>query len=182
MGDSVLLLDSGKSLFKGKNKKTNIPLIQARGIAKAYMVMGYDAVAISASDIENGEDFLEETLNEGFPWVSANLVDKNGEPVSKPYVIKTINSLKVAIIGLTETLSPSSKFSILDYAKPLTGLLKQLTSESESDIIILLSNRKRCSKYRSTPKEYPKQPPQLCSVFKRGSLERRFQAQQETGG
>ena len=138
MGDSVLLLDSGKSLFKGKNKKTNIPLIQARGIAKAYMVMGYDAVAISASDIENGEDFLEETLNEGFPWVSANLVDKNGEPVSKPYVIKTINSLKVAIIGLTETLSPSSKFSILDYAKPLTGLLKQLTSES--DIIILLSN------------------------------------------
>jgi len=100
--------------------------------------MGYDAVAISASDIEIGEEFLEDTLNEGFPWISANLVDENGEPVSKPYVFKTINSLKVAIIGLTETMSPSSKYSTLDYAKQLTRLLKQLTSES--DIIILLSN------------------------------------------
>ncbi len=100
--------------------------------------MGYDAVAISASDIEIGEEFLEDTLNEGFPWISANLVDENGEPVSTPYVIKTINSLKVAIIGLTETMSPSSKYSTLDYAKPLTRLRKQLTAQS--DIIILLSN------------------------------------------
>lgn len=115
-----------------------MPLIQARGIAKAYMVMGYDAVAISASDIKNGEEFLEETLNEGFPWVSANLVDMNGEPVSKPYVIKKINSLNIAIIGLTEPINSSSKYSTLDYAKPLTGVLKQLTSKS--DIIILLSN------------------------------------------
>lgn len=100
--------------------------------------MGYEAVSISASDIDNSTDFLEETLNEGFPWVSANLVDKQGKPVSKPYIIKTINSLKVAIIGLTETIRPSSKYSTLDYAKPLTIQLKQLTAES--DVIILLSN------------------------------------------
>ncbi len=100
--------------------------------------MGYDAVAVSANDIDSGEDFLEETLNDGFPWISANLVDENGKPVSKPYVIKTINSLKVAIIGLTEPISPSSKYSTLDYLNPLTILLKQLTTES--DIIILLSN------------------------------------------
>ena len=100
--------------------------------------MGYDAVAISASDIDNGGDFFDETLNDGFPWVSANLVDEQDEPVCKPYIIKTINSLKVAIIGLTETIRPSRKYSTIDYIDPLTTLLKQLTPES--DIIILLSN------------------------------------------
>lgn len=134
----MLLVDSGKSLFKGKNNKKLLPLIKARGIAQAYMVMGYDAVAVSANDIDSDEDFLEATLNDGFPWISANLVDKTGEPVAKSYALKTINSLRVAIIGLTETIRPSSKYSTIDYSNPLTTLLKQLTAES--DIILLLSN------------------------------------------
>lgn len=138
IGNSLLLLDSGKSLFKGKNNINRLPLIKARGIAKAYMVMGYDAVAVSASDIENDEEFLEDTLNDGFPWISANLVDKNGKSVTKAYLLKTINSLRIAIIGLTEKLAPSSIYSTLDYSNSLTILLKQLTTEA--DIIILLSN------------------------------------------
>lgn len=137
-GDSILVLDSGKSLFKGKSHKKKSSLIQARGIAKAYMLMDYDAVAVSASDILNGELFLEETLDDGFPWISANLINKDGQPVTKSHVLKTINSLKIAIIGLTDKVGSPSKYSTIEYQTPLATLLKELTSQS--DMIVLLSN------------------------------------------
>ena len=134
----MLLLDSGKSLFKTHNSKKLSSLIQARGIAKAYMLMEYDAVALSASDIMHGDLFLEETLQDSFPWISANVVDQTGQPVTKSYILKTINSLKIAIIGLTDTLPTDSQYSTIEYNSVLTTLLKQLTAESE--MIIVLSN------------------------------------------
>jgi len=102
------------------------------------MLMGYDAVALSASDLMHGDLFLEETLQDGFPWISANVVDQTGQPVTKSYILKTINSLKIAIIGLTDTLPTNSQYSTIEYTSALTTLLKQLTAESE--MIIVLSN------------------------------------------
>lgn len=100
--------------------------------------MGYDAVSLSASDLMYGDLFLKETLQSGFPWISANVVDKTGQPLTKSYILKTINSLKIAIIGLTDTLPADSQYSTIEYTLALTTLLKQLTAES--DIIILLSS------------------------------------------
>lgn len=128
-------------MFKGRNDKNQASLIKARGITEAYMLMGYDAVAISASDLDNDKNFLKESLKAGFPWISANLIDTKGKPVAAPYVLKTISSLKVAIIGLTDTPRASSRYKTLKYLDPLTPLVKKLTSEA--DIIILLSNLHR---------------------------------------
>lgn len=136
---AVLLLDAGKSLFKGgNNNNQQASLVIAQGIAEAYMAMGYDAVAISASDVDAGTSFLDQTTNDGFPWISANLVDENGLPVAPSHVIKTVNSLKIAIIGLTDNLLSQSKYSIIEYQTPLTTLLKKITPHCE--MIILLSN------------------------------------------
>ena len=154
----MLVLDSGKSLFKGNNNNKQIPIIQARGIAKAYILMGYDAIALSASDVMNGELFIKETLNDGFPWISANVVDNKGQPITKPYIIKTINSIKIAIIGLTDTILVAGQYSTIDYTSPLTTLLSQLTAES--DMIILLSNLQT-----NVNQEIAKQFPEIDIIF-----------------
>lgn len=135
----MLLLDTGKSLFKGKTHNNQEPqLTKAQDIAKAYMLMGYDAVAISGGDVNAGSLFLKQTLEIGFPWLSANLVDNNGEAVAPSHLIKTVNSLKIGIIGLTDDITFSDKYSLIDYQPALTDLLKEL--EADSDMIILLSN------------------------------------------
>lgn len=137
----MLLVDSGKSLFKEHNNKNQASLIKAQGIAEAYMLMDYDAVAISASDLDNDETFFKESLNSGFPWISANLLNKSNQLLTEPYVLKTVNSLKIAIIGLTDPPRASSNYKTIEYLEPLTTLTKQLASET--DIIILLSNLRR---------------------------------------
>lgn len=135
----VLLVDAGKSLFTGKtHNNQQAQLAKAQDIAKAYMLMGYNAVAISAADVNAGSLFLDQTLKKGFPWLSANLVDKNGTPVAPSHLIKTVHSLKIGIIGLTDDITPSNNYSLIDYQPALKNLLKEL--ESESDMIVLLSN------------------------------------------
>ena len=120
--------------------------------------MGYDAIALSASDVMNGELFIKETLNDGFPWISANVVDNKGQPITKPYIIKTINSIKIAIIGLTDTILVAGQYSTIDYTSPLTTLLSQLTAES--DMIILLSNLQT-----NVNQEIAKQFPEIDIIF-----------------
>lgn len=102
------------------------------------MLMGYDAVAISAGDVQAGSLFLEQTLEDGFPWLSANLVDKNGAPVAPSHLIKTVNSLKIGIIGLTDAVSFSEKYSHIEYQPALTNVLNDI--KAQCDMIVLLSN------------------------------------------
>jgi 2',3'-cyclic-nucleotide 2'-phosphodiesterase (5'-nucleotidase family) len=135
----LLLLDAGKSLFKGSNNNNRHPqLVKGMGIAKAYMKMGYDAVALSSSDVMAGQLFLEQTFQEGLPWVSANLVDKNGVLVAQSHLIKTVDSIKIGIIGLTDELAVHEEYSTIDYQTALENVLQPI--DGQCDMIILLSN------------------------------------------
>lgn len=76
-------------------------------MALAMNLVGYDAAALGNHEYNYGLDTLrtwEEQLN--FPLLSANSVDWNtGQPVFKPYIIKTIKpkgekAIKVGILGL----------------------------------------------------------------------------------
>ncbi|PHR28295.1 MAG: hypothetical protein COA36_06900 [Desulfotalea sp.] len=134
---SLLLLDAGKSFFK-KNNHTQPQLTTALGIANAYISMGYDAVAVSANDMKGDGLFFAQTLQDGLPWLSANLVDNTGATVAPTHLIKTVSSLKIALIGLTDTISKKNKYSTINYKSALTPLLREI--DSQCDIIILLSN------------------------------------------
>lgn len=134
---SLLLLDAGKSFFK-KNNHTQPQLTTALGIANAYISMGYDAVAVSANDMKGDGLFFAQTLQDGLPWLSANLVDNTGATVAPTHLIKTVGSLKIALIGLTDTISKKNKYSTINYKSALTPLLREI--DSQCDIIILLSN------------------------------------------
>jgi 2',3'-cyclic-nucleotide 2'-phosphodiesterase/3'-nucleotidase len=76
-------------------------------MALAMNLVGYDAAALGNHEYNYGLDTLrtwEEQLN--FPLLSANSVDwHTGQPVFKPYIIKTIKpkgekAIKVGILGL----------------------------------------------------------------------------------
>ena len=68
--------------------------------------MGYDVVNIGDKDLMMGFKFLSEVSQKAkFPFISANLVDKKTQKgILKPYVIKEISGLKIAILGLMDDL------------------------------------------------------------------------------
>jgi formylmethanofuran dehydrogenase subunit E len=66
--------------------------------------MGYDVVNVGEKDLMMGLKFLFELSQKAkFPFISANLVDKNSlKRILKPYVIKDIHGLKIGIFGVLD--------------------------------------------------------------------------------
>ena len=100
--------------------------------------MGYAAVAVSASDLEAGVSFLQDTSTEGLPWVSANLELADTDLRIPSFISKTVGSLRIAITAITNPPSSNETFTVIDYNTVLPALLNDLSDQH--DIIILLSN------------------------------------------
>ncbi len=71
--------------------------------------MGYAASLVGVRDISTGPGVYEKISREfEFPWLAANAVDiETGKPYFEPYEIITVDSLKVAVIGLVDEASAS---------------------------------------------------------------------------
>lgn len=72
--------------------------------------LSYDAAVIGNHEFNYGMDVLNHAVHESkFPWLSANIVAvNNGNPYfGKPYIIKMINSVKIAILGVTTHYIPN---------------------------------------------------------------------------
>ncbi|MGE8081549.1 bifunctional metallophosphatase/5'-nucleotidase [Peribacillus loiseleuriae] len=72
--------------------------------------LSYDAAIIGNHEFNYGLDLLNQAVNESnFPWLSANTIDSiSGKPYfGKPYIIKEIKSVKVAILGITTHYIPN---------------------------------------------------------------------------
>ncbi len=136
-----LIVDAGNLLFKRRatQSKTTAEIITAETIQQAYNTMGYDAVAVSKSDINAGAIFFENSKKNNFPWVSANIFDISGELLFRPFVIKKIGEIRVGIIGLTEPgRYKNDTITISGWEEPLRMQLWDLMSRT--DMIVLLSN------------------------------------------
>lgn len=114
-------------------------LVVAQGIVRAYKAMAYDAVAPSSNDLLAGGAFFQQTGGMAFPWVAANLLDSNSQPVFAPHLIKKIGRLTVGIIGLTGgDLGDRGDFIIGDWRK---ALQKEIgTLETSCDMLVVLSS------------------------------------------
>lgn len=81
-----------------------------------------------------------------FPFLSANIVDKNNQPIFKPYTIIERKKVKIAIIGLTttETTKPSRHAYIKGYRflKPEKVVAKYVKEvrEKGADLVVLLTH------------------------------------------
>lgn len=146
----ALLLDVGGVFaggpFDDQVEGEELDRIRTEYNMKSMALMKYDAMAIGDEELRFGLDYLREMEKlSGFPFLSANLVTaKDGKPVGKAYVIKEIQGVKCAIVGLTPTDLLTGDFADgaagLAVSDPEASLRNALKSLPEHDVIIALSN------------------------------------------
>jgi 2',3'-cyclic-nucleotide 2'-phosphodiesterase (5'-nucleotidase family) len=144
---SLLVVDSGNLFtdgWPGANQKQSV--IKARLISRAYRRMAVAAVNVGALDLLQGLAFLRQEASRGLPLLSSNLVDPSTKTaIFKPYVIKNVDSIRVAFFGL---LSPNIRTDIYKEAgkqflvKDPVGTAREMigTLRGKADVIILLSD------------------------------------------
>ena len=140
---AVLLLDCG-AVFNDRPKYRKY---KAETILKAMGLMGYDVLNLGIPEFHFGKDFLKDTCSyTSFPYVASNLLyDGKKFPWTEEYIIKDINGLKIAIIGLINPdnliKSPDQKHVKNLEVIPAEIALQRLLPEirAKVDMIILLS-------------------------------------------
>lgn len=140
-GGDVLFLHAG-------DVNTGIPesdLLDAVPDFATLHYMGADAMALGNHEFDVDLDTLKmQARVAGFPFISANFVDRNLFPVFKPYVVKDMGGYSVGILGLTteqtNVLEPlylgnnsieSAYYAVKEYMPEL---------EEKSDIQIVLGH------------------------------------------
>ncbi len=137
---NVLLLDAG-DLNTGKAESN---LFKAKPDIEGYNYIGYDAMVLGNHEFDNPPHILQRQRKwANFPFLSANVKTKDGQYLTRPYLIKKFKGFTVAIFGLTTTATKiiacaqNTKEVIfedeIEVAKKLVPKLKK-----EADIIIAL--------------------------------------------
>ena len=136
------MLDSGNALFNRNyinDLKRTKPLFEANKIIQIYEYMHYDAVAVGPKDLAAGLNFLHSSMENGFPWISANIYNAENKLIFKPFVTVKIGNLTVGIIGLTNpAVHKTDSLNVSNGKTELETLLPKLTKTH--DLIILLSS------------------------------------------
>ncbi|RBW69831.1 bifunctional metallophosphatase/5'-nucleotidase [Bacillus taeanensis] len=112
INEHILLLDNGDLIqgtpltyyyVKYQREKGN-PMINVLN------VLNYDAAVIGNHEFNYGIDTLNQAVKESsFPWLSANIIDKHKKkPIfGNPYIIKEIQGIKAAVLGVTTHYIPN---------------------------------------------------------------------------
>jgi 2',3'-cyclic-nucleotide 2'-phosphodiesterase (5'-nucleotidase family) len=100
----VVVVDSGDLMNEESELSEDVlksAKLKADLLVRIYKAAGIDAVAIGELDLVLGLDYLKELEQKyNFPFVSANLVDKNNKPIFKRYIIKKVNGKNVGVFGI----------------------------------------------------------------------------------
>ena len=113
MGHTVLLVDNGDAI-QGDIVGT---LSKGEAIINIMNEAGFDVAVPGNHEFDYGmERFLELSNKADFDYVSCNFVDKNGEAVFEPYVIKEVDGVKIAFVGVCtpKTLTTSTPAYFMD--------------------------------------------------------------------
>ncbi|MDH3349864.1 MAG: hypothetical protein OEM02_17385, partial [Desulfobulbaceae bacterium] len=135
-------------LFKRQSVNSNSSQrekIIANSIIDSVITMGYTCSAVSRFDLASGIDYLLDTSrNKALPWLSMNLSEAQHDVLPfKPYIIKEVGGIKIAILGLTDDLNKSLKnqltgYKIKKWEDTLPAVLEEI--KDRTDMTILLSN------------------------------------------
>ncbi|ETA79070.1 choice-of-anchor I family protein [Youngiibacter fragilis] len=106
-GNEVLLLDVGDVL----HGTTFATLEKGESVVRVMNEVGYDAMTPGNHDFNYGKDRLLELAGMAeFDIISSNIAYEDGASFLKPYVIKEVDGIRVAIFGLT---SPETYYKTL---------------------------------------------------------------------
>ncbi len=147
--EHVILIDNG-DLIQGtpltfnyvhnKNNNEN-PMI------KILNHLRYDAAVIGNHEFNYGLNVLHEAVgNSCFPWLSANIIDaeKNTPYFGQPYIIKMIEDVKLAILGVTTHFIPSweepshiAGLKFIDTLNATKQWVSEIIAKENPDILIV---------------------------------------------
>lgn len=145
---NVVLIDSGdtiqgsplESFHARKNNQPKDPMMLAMDS------LNYDAMTVGNHEYNFGLKVLEKARSEAtFPWLSANTYDKaTNHPHYKPYIIKEVAGVKIAVLGLTTPGIPNwdnaPNYAGLAFHEPLAEARKWvpiLRDQEKADVVVI---------------------------------------------
>ena len=145
-GDRSLLL-SGGDMWTGPAIST---WFQGESTVEVMNAMGYQAAAIGNHEFDFGQERLRANRKAaGFPFLSANLtVKETGKPpdFALPYIIREVNGVKVAVIGLTTRQTSGivipdniAGLAFTDYAEALRRTVPRAAAEG-ADLPVVIAH------------------------------------------
>jgi hypothetical protein len=145
----VLLVDAGDLLPPAVDTQGRL---KGEVLARAYHMMAYDAITLGETDILYGPAYLNNLISGNeLPVVSINVGAGNADTVRSagslnpmpPYVIKDVNGVKVAVVGMVNqrVLLPKAVTDSIGLG-PMEERLEEVLPEIEarSDIIVALAH------------------------------------------
>lgn len=139
----LLLVDGGNALFSSNvtSEPLDQDILKARGISEIFTRLGYHAMGVGPLDLRDGGGLVAQTNAKGTPWVSANLLDRDGQPLVPPWRKVTTAGLSIGIIGLTGQVvssTDSTDYTIGAFRPLLDKYVRELHQQFE--MLILLSS------------------------------------------
>ncbi len=140
---SCLLLNAG-DLVQGSPVSTIYRGLPVYEIANLF---GFDVSTIGNHDFDYGWQRLREFMKKArYPMVSANLGDESGALLAKkPYVVKKVGGVRVAVIGVeTEQLGSLTTPKLLGpwRSLPIAAAVRRYAEEArrKADLVVLLAH------------------------------------------
>lgn len=143
----VLLIDNGDFIqgspftfyhHKYRNTLQN-PMITAANYLQ------YDAITIGNHEFNYGLSVLKDVIKQSkFPWLSANIIGDNGNLLGKPYILKNISGIRIAILGVTTHYVPNWEepthiegLHFLDALKSAKKWVRHIRSQEDVDLLLV---------------------------------------------
>jgi len=117
-------------------------LFQGQSFVDVMNAMKFDAMVVGNHEFDFGPEVLKERMAQAnFPFLGANV---EGLPSLKPYVIKDLQGIKIAIVGVVtrDTLTTHPRnLGDLKFITPESALRKYLPElKGQADIIVVVSH------------------------------------------
>jgi len=134
------LLVAAGDMIQGNNWAN---LFQGKSSIEAMNSMKFDAVVVGNHEFDFGQAILKERIQEAnFPFLGANVA---GLSQLKPYVVKNLDGLSIAVIGVvtgdTPTTTHPKNVSGLQFSSPVDTVEKYVRElRAKNDIIVVLSH------------------------------------------
>ena len=111
---------------------------------RLYSLLAYDAVTLGNNEFQTGINDLKRQIEIAeFPFLGANVKYLNGDYVGSPWLIKTVNGIKVGVFGIltrsTAEISPEDGVVILDEIATAKEAVSYLKKEG-CEVIIALTH------------------------------------------
>ncbi len=138
-GRPTLLLAAG-DMIQGNNWAN---LFQGKSVIELMNAMKFDAMVVGNHEFDYGQKVLRQRIKEAhFPVLGANV---GGLPRLKPYVIKNVQGIRVAIIGVvtadTPTTTDPRHVAGLTFSPPDAVVARYLKAlRGRADLVVVLSH------------------------------------------